>query len=216
MFRLEKIFQVNDSVYINLSIFWKTFAVFLSIYIFSILEFNSIFDLLNYDIYKTSKYFYLSIYFSISYLLFSFALGIMKKKYVIGFFIFLLNDIIPFLISVPFTLYLLFLLKIDFNININILYLLILIIFNIFIFRKVSDYFRARPDKRQQIDDWYKEMGSDSAWARGFLDDMIDEAERAPMSLEELAAAELSRVGKKPYSQSSVNRYLSNVAGKND
>ena len=140
MFRLEKIFQVNDSVYINLSIFWKTFAVFLSIYIFSILEFNSIFDLLNYDIYKTSKYFYLSIYFSISYLLFSFALGIMKKKYVIGFFIFLLNDIIPFLISVPFTLYLLFLLKIDFNININILYLLILIIFNIFIFRKISDY----------------------------------------------------------------------------
>jgi hypothetical protein len=45
---------------------------------------------------------------------------------------------------------------------------------------------------------------------------MIDEAERAPMSLEDLAAAELSRVGKKPYSQSSVNRYLSNVAGKND
>jgi|TARA_Y100000015_G_scaffold25750_1_gene24875 hypothetical protein len=83
-------------------------------------------------------------------------------------------------------------------------------------FRKVSDYFRARPDKRQQIDDWYKEMGSDSAWARGFLDDMIDEAERAPMSLEELAAAELSRVGKKPYSQSSVNRYLSNVAGKGE
>ena len=75
MFRLEKIFQVDDSVYINITIFWKGFAVFLSIYIFSILEFNSIFDLLNYDIYKTSKYFYLSLYFTASYLLFSFILG---------------------------------------------------------------------------------------------------------------------------------------------
>ena len=37
MFRLEKIFQVDDSVYINIAIFWKGFAVFLSIYIFSIL-----------------------------------------------------------------------------------------------------------------------------------------------------------------------------------
>ena len=47
MFRLEKIFQQNDLLFINIAIFWKSFAVFLSIYIFSILEFNSIFDLLN-------------------------------------------------------------------------------------------------------------------------------------------------------------------------
>ena len=78
MFRLEKIFQVDDSVYINTAIFLKGFAVFLSIYIFSILEFNSIYDLLNYDIYKSSKYFYLSLYFTASYLLFSFFLGIIK------------------------------------------------------------------------------------------------------------------------------------------
>ncbi len=61
MFKLEKIFQVNDAVYINLSIFWKSLSIFLSIYIFSILEFNSIFDLFNFNIYKSSKYFYLSI-----------------------------------------------------------------------------------------------------------------------------------------------------------
>ena len=86
MFRLEKIFQVDDSVYINTTIFLKGFVVFLSIYIFSILEFNSIFDLLNYDIYKTSKYFSLSLYFTASYLLFSFILGIMKKKICNKFF----------------------------------------------------------------------------------------------------------------------------------
>jgi len=140
MFRLEKIFQVDDSVYINIAIFWKGFAVFLSVYIFSILEFNSIFDLLNYDIYKTSKYFYLSLYFTASYLLFSFILGIMKKKYVTSFLIFLVNDIVPFVITLPFTLYIFFLLKMDFNIDINISYLFILIICNIFIFRKISDF----------------------------------------------------------------------------
>ena len=139
MFRLEKIFQVDDSVYINIAIFWKGFAVFLSIYIFSILEFNSIFDLLNYDIYKTSKYFYLSLYFTASYLLFSFILGIMKKKYVTSFLIFLVNDIVPFVITLPFTLYIFFILKIDFNIDINISYLLILIICNLFIVRKITD-----------------------------------------------------------------------------
>ena len=139
MFRLEKIFQVDDSVYINIAIFWKGFAVFLSIYIFSILEFNSIYDLLNYDIYKTSKYFYLSLYFTASYLLFSFILGIMKKKYVTSFLIFLINDIVPFVITLPFTLYIFFILKMDFNIDINISYLLILIICNLFIVRKIID-----------------------------------------------------------------------------
>ena len=139
MFRLEKIFQVDDSVYINIAIFWQCFAVFLSIYIFSILEFNSIFDLLNYDIYKTSKYFYLSLYFTASYLLFSFILGIMKKRYVTSFLIFLLNDIVPFVITLPFTLYIFFILKMDFNIDINISYLLILIICNLFIVRKIID-----------------------------------------------------------------------------
>ena len=141
MFRLEKIFQVDDSVYINIAIFCKCFAVFLSIYIFSILEFNSIFDLLNYDIYKTSKYFYLSLYFTASYLLFSFVLGIMKKRYAASFLIFLVNDIVPFVITLPFTLYIFFLLKMDFSIDINISYLFILIICNIFIFRKISDFF---------------------------------------------------------------------------
>ena len=75
-------------------------------------------------------------------------------------------------------------------------------------FRRISDFFRANPDKRKSMDDWYKEMGSEGWWGRKFLDDMIDEAETTPMSLEDLAAAELSRVGRKPYSASGFNRYL--------
>ena len=75
-------------------------------------------------------------------------------------------------------------------------------------FKKVSDFFRDNPDKRKSMDDWYQEMGSDGWWSRGFLDDMIKEAETTAMSLEDLAAAELSRVGRKPYSTSGINRYL--------
>ena len=75
-------------------------------------------------------------------------------------------------------------------------------------FKKVSDFFRANPDKRKTMDDWYQEMGSEGWWGRSFLDDMIDEAETTAMSLEDLAAAEFSRVGKKPYSTSGINRYL--------
>jgi lipopolysaccharide/colanic/teichoic acid biosynthesis glycosyltransferase len=140
MFRLEKIFQADDSVYINTAIFWKAFSVFLSIYIFSILEFNSIYDLINYNIYKSSKYFHLSLFFTASYLIFSFIFGTMKKRYYTSFLIFLINDIIPLVITFPFTLYLFFLLKIDFNLDINISYLFILIVCNLFIFRKISDF----------------------------------------------------------------------------
>ena len=140
MFRLEKIFQQDDHFYINISIFLKSFLVFLLIYIFSILEFNSIFDLLNYNIYKTSKYFILSLYFPIFYLLFSFIFRVTKKRYVIHFLSFLLNDLVTLLIVIPFTLYVFFLLKINFKIDINSSYLLILIICTLYIFRKILDF----------------------------------------------------------------------------
>ena len=141
MFRLEKIFQQDDNFFINISIYVKSLIVFFSIYIFSILEFNSIYDLLNYNIYKSSIYFYLSLYLPIFYLLFSFILRVTKKRYVIHFFSFLLNDLAPLLVVIPFTLYVFFILKIDFNYNINISYLLFLIVFNLFIVRKILDIF---------------------------------------------------------------------------
>ena len=139
MLRLEKIFQQDDNFFINITIFLKSFLIYLSIYIYSILESNSIYDLLNYNIYKTSKYFYLSLYFSIFYLIFSLIFRVTKKRYVVHFLSFLLNDIVPFLITVPFTLYIFFILKINFQININTSYLFLFIPFNLFIARKILD-----------------------------------------------------------------------------
>jgi len=141
MFRLEKIFQKDDNFYINITIFLKSFLVFLSIYIFSILEFNSIYDLFNFDIYKKSKFFFISLYFPIFYLLFSFILRATKKRYVVHIFSFLLNDVIPFIIAVPFTLYIFFILKINYKMDINNIYLLVFIIFNLFLIRKILDIY---------------------------------------------------------------------------
>ena len=139
MFKLEKIFQQDDNFFINITIFLKSFLVYLSLYIYSILESNSIYDLLNYDIYKTSKYFYLSLYFSIFYLIFAFIFRVTKKRYVVHFLSFLLNDIVPLLVTAPFTFYILFIFKINFLININTLYLFLFILFNLFITRKILD-----------------------------------------------------------------------------
>ena len=141
MFRLEKIFQQDDLFFIYLVTLVKSFVIFLSIYIFSILEFNSIFDLFSYNIYKTSNYFNLSLYFPFFYLIFAFVFRVTKKRYVVHFLSFLINDIIPLLVTVPFIFYIFFILKIDFNININNLYLLILIICSLLIVRKIFDIY---------------------------------------------------------------------------
>jgi len=141
MFKLEKIFQKDDNFYIDISIILKSFVVFLIIYIFSILEFNSIYDLFNFDIYKKSKYFVISIYFPIFYFLFSLIFRTTKKRYVVHFFSFLLNDIIPFIIAIPFTLYIFFLLKINYKIDINNIYLLVFIFFSLFLIRKILDIY---------------------------------------------------------------------------
>jgi len=140
MLRLEKIFQQDDSLFIDISIFLKCFFVFFLIYIFSILEFYSIFDLINYKIYIKSNYFYFSLFFLFSYLIFSFIFRVAKKRYVVHYLSFLLNDILPLFISIPFTLYLIFIFKIDFKIDINTSYLLVFIILNLFLLRKVLDY----------------------------------------------------------------------------
>jgi lipopolysaccharide/colanic/teichoic acid biosynthesis glycosyltransferase len=141
MFKLEKIFQKDDNLYINISILLKSFLVFLSIYVFAILEFNSIYDLFNFDIYKKTKYFAISIYFPIFYFLFSSIFRVTKKRYVVHFLSFFLNDIIPLIVTIPFTLYIFFLLKINYKMDISNVYLFVFVIFNLFLIRKILDYY---------------------------------------------------------------------------
>lgn len=148
MFRLEKIFQQNDLLFINILIFFKSFVVYLSIYIFSILEFNSIYDLSKFDIYIKSKYFYFSFCFTIFYFLSSFVFNTKQNKYKISFLYFLLNDITPIFIATLISGLIFFIFKINFNININIVSALILIIVNLFLLKVFFNFtYRKLLDK---------------------------------------------------------------------
>jgi len=148
MFRLEKIFQQNDLLFINILIFFKSFVVYLSIYIFSILEFNSIYDLSKFDIYIKSKYFYFSFCFTIFYFLSSFIFNTKQNKYKISFLYFLLSDITPIFIATLISGLIFFIFKINFNININIVSALILIIVNLFLLKVFFNFiYRKLLDK---------------------------------------------------------------------
>ena len=71
MFRLEKVLQNDDSVYIFFTQLIKSLGIFLSFYLFSILENNSIYDLMNPAIFFNSKYYLFSILLSFFYLIIS-------------------------------------------------------------------------------------------------------------------------------------------------
>ena len=139
MFRLEKVFQNDDYLFINFYILLKSLVFFLSIYVFSILEKHSIHDLLNYNIFKMSKFYYFSIYLSLFYFIISFFFKF-KKKYKPNFLTFLQQDIAPIFPSILLTFTLFFYLNNSFKISINFIFLLFMIILNLFILKKVINY----------------------------------------------------------------------------
>ena len=72
MFNFEKIFQNSDTFFIKITLIFQAFILYLSVYIFSILELNSIYDLLNIKIYQHSDFFIISFYLPIIYLIICF------------------------------------------------------------------------------------------------------------------------------------------------
>ena len=74
MFRLEKVFQNDDSGYILFSNFIKSLILFATAYIFVILSDNSIYELTDFNIFKSSNFFFYSILLSIIYFIISFFL----------------------------------------------------------------------------------------------------------------------------------------------
>ena len=72
MFRLEKVFQNDDSGYIFFVNFIKSLSIVILIYIFSILKNNSIFELKNYELFFNSNFFNFSIILSINFFINSF------------------------------------------------------------------------------------------------------------------------------------------------
>ena len=121
MFKLEKVFQNDDTGYYLFINFIKSSILLISIYIFSILENNSIYNLLNFKIYKGSNYFIYSITISILYFVFS---NYFKKNvYQKNFISFLKDDILIFALSNIVIFFVFFIFETNFEFDSHLLYL---------------------------------------------------------------------------------------------
>ena len=132
MFRLEKVFQNDDSGFILFSNFIKSALLLLVTYIFVILIDNSIYELSDYTIYTKSNFFIYSIFLSITYFILSFYLK-NKKEYKKNFLSFLKEDIFNIFFSVIFSFAIIFIFQFDFKLDIEFIYLIIVHITTLFL-----------------------------------------------------------------------------------
>ena len=93
MFRLEKVFQNDDSGFILFISALKVVLISFSIYIFLILNKNTVYDLLDYNIFIGSKFFLFSIFF-ILYLIILILINGNKREYKRNFISFIKEDFI--------------------------------------------------------------------------------------------------------------------------
>ena len=140
MNRIEKILQNDDSAYIYFIKLIKSFIIFISFYIFSILEKNSIYDLIDTEIFINSKYFLIAFFFSISYFIIT-IFFIQSKIYKVNFISFIKEDLVIIIISQILIFFIYFLFKKKFIINLEYLYSLIFLVINLFLTKKLFNYF---------------------------------------------------------------------------
>ena len=139
MNRLEKVLQNDDSAYIYLVKFIKALVVVLTFYIFSILEKNSIYEILDSEIYITSKYFSFSILLSLSYFLIT-IFFIQNKVYRFNFISYLKEDFIIIFISQILIFNFYFLQNKTFEVDIGFLYSFIFLAINLFLLKKIFNF----------------------------------------------------------------------------
>jgi len=123
MFRLEKVLQNDDSGYYLFINFIKSLILLIAIYFFSILERNSIYELLSFEIFKNSDYFIYSITISISFFFISFYSK--KKIYQKNFISFLKDDVTNFVLANIISFLIFFIFQINFKINLPTFYLIV-------------------------------------------------------------------------------------------
>ena len=123
MFRLEKVFQNDDSGYILFSNFIKSLILLATAYAFVILSDYSIYELTDFKIFKNSNFFFYSILLSIIYFITSFFLK-NKKEYKKNFLSFLKEDILNISISIICVFAMIFIFRINFRLELKFIYLL--------------------------------------------------------------------------------------------
>ena len=127
MFKLEKVFQNDDKGFMLFITIVKTFIIFCSIYIYSILESRTVYQLFDHDIFIYSKYFEYGIFFPIIFLIIM--LSTNKLFYDLNFISFLKKDIFSFIFSNILILSFFYILNINLNLDKFFLILIILLLF---------------------------------------------------------------------------------------
>ena len=139
MFKLEKVFQNNDIAYIHFIKLTKSIIIFFSYYLFSVLEKNTIYDLINLKIFTSSKYFYFSLLSSVFFFLFYSFLN-KSSSYNKNFLSFLNYDLLSLFLANTSIFTIFFILQKEFIIDIGYLYSLLFLIFNLSISKVFFNY----------------------------------------------------------------------------
>ena len=99
MFRLEKVFQNDDSGFIYFASLIKTLFLFILIYCSALLQNNTVYDLFSLEKFKATNFYTYSFIITFFYLIFS--LSIKNKRYFKKNFIsFLKEDVLSLIISI--------------------------------------------------------------------------------------------------------------------
>jgi hypothetical protein len=126
MFRLEKVFQNDDKGFVLLTNFIKVFTIFGSIYIYSILENRSIYQLFDFSIFVRSEYFLYAFFLPIVFFIIISSNN--KSHYEENFISFLKKDILSFIFSNILIFSFFFIFNVDLNFNKNLLYLIVFLL----------------------------------------------------------------------------------------
>jgi len=126
MFRLEKVFQNDDKGFLLFTNIIKAFTLFCSIYISSIFENRTIYQLFDFSIFVRSEYFLYALFLPI---LFFIIISLNNKNYYKKNFIsFLKKDILSFIFSNILIFSFFFIFNVDLNFNKNLLYLIVFLL----------------------------------------------------------------------------------------
>ena len=139
MFRLEKVFQNDDSGYILFTNFVKSVALLFFSYLFIILKKNSLYDLGNFEIFINSNYFYYTFIFSIIFFLCSFFFRD-RKEYRKNFLSFLKEDLLNIFFSIIFSFSIIFIFNFNFILKTDFIYFIAYQIIILFLFRFYFNY----------------------------------------------------------------------------
>jgi putative colanic acid biosynthesis UDP-glucose lipid carrier transferase len=138
MFRLEKVFQNDDKGFLLFINIIKAFILFCSIYISSIFENRTIYQLFDFSIFVHSEYFLYALLLPI---LFFIIISSNKKKYYEENFIsFLKKDILSFIFSNILIFSFFYIFNVDLNFNKNLLYLIVFLLIILLITKIYFNY----------------------------------------------------------------------------